>query len=636
MKKHLLSFLTLILILGVWSCKPDRKEEPAFLKVPVTSVTFGAGTESKTIKFETNRNWQITDIPQWLIVEPGSGEAGELQVKFTAKENPDNAERQARLSLKAAENVVFLSVKQTVKTFLTVKDKEFFFFAQAKKIIINCEGNVNPEVIIPQEAKSWLKFVSNDVKKDSRVILDMSENQDVPRQAEVKIVDKASNISETVLIKQYPDPKVDLQKEDYYLHYNQSEFVMEFDSNIPFNHELEGVEGDWISVKSSAFADKKFKIVFDLKVNDKDKMRFARLILKNTDCDKNYIIKLTQAYRADSGQAVLLHKATYAPSFDWTQLGKVVKRPTFIFTGDGFTKEDIENGTYQKFMMEAYNAIFNTEPFKALKDRFSAWILYAESREKGITTIEEHEAGKHRDTHYGVYFEDRSRGMTLTDFDGVIDRCKKSIEKAGGEYHVETGVVVMVANTPVYGGTCMLSKTSGKAIAICSTSESEPGVFPRIVSHEAGGHGFGKLADEYSTGGGPTEGDKKSLRWYQEETWVEGVRTSERHYMNVTLESDKNKAPWAWMYGLPGYEEVDHFEGGHTFASGVWRSSRTSLMKDNRIESKFNAYSRYLIFERLYNIYENIDNIRSYLPDAFRPRPLREWFLEVDKPNTKK
>ena len=627
--------MTALLLVGTWSCKPEKTDEPASLDVPVTSVVFGPSAETKSISFQTNRAWQVSNIPDWLTVEPKQGQPGKVELKISAKENPENVDRQARLSINA-EKVVYLSVKQSVKTFLKVKDKEFILFAQAKKVIINCEGNVNPEVVIPEDAKSWLKFVSNDVKKDSRVILDMAENNDVPRQAEVKIVDKASNTSESVVIKQYPDPKVVISKDTYYLLYNQNELVIEIESNIPFEHTLEAAEQGWISVKSATFADKKYKAVFDLKTNGGDKMRTATFTIKNTDCDKTFVLNLTQAYRAESGLAVKLHEATHVPKVRWADLGKVVKKPTFIFTGDGFTKEDIDNGTYQRYMMEAYNAIFTTEPFKALKGWFNAWIIYAESRERGITTVEEHESNKHRDTHYGVYFYDRSRGMRIDDFDGVIDRCKEAVVKAGGEYYTETGVVVMVANTPIYGGTCMFAKNSGKAIAICPTSQEEPGVFPRIVSHEAGGHGFGKLADEYSTGGGVDEAHKRYLKSLQEEVWKDGVRVSEKHYMNVTLESDKAKAHWAWMYGLPGYEEVDHFEGGDTYASGIWRSSRNSLMRDNRNIAEFNAYSRFLIFERLYNIYENIDNVANVLPPDFQPRPLREWFLELDKPNIKK
>ena len=151
-------------------------------------------------------------------------------------------------------------------------------------------------------------------------------------------------------------------------------------------------------------------------------------------------------------------------------------------------------------------------------------------------------------------------------------------------------------------------------------------MFGRIVAHEAGGHGFGKLADEYTVGGGIDELGRRHLKAYHDK----------KHYINVTMESDRTKAPWAWMYGLEGYEDVDHIEGGETYATGVWRSSRTSLMKDNRNVSDFNAFSRFLIFERLYYIYENIDNLADVLPPVFRPKPLKEWFLEIDKPNTRK
>lgn len=625
MKKQICVVLTALLTLCLWSCKPEQKEEPASLEVKETSFTFGAISESRILKFETNRDWQITDIPDWIVAEPSKGQAGKIQVKLIAKDNPASTERQARIAINA-EKIVYIGIKQAVKGYLNVKEREFFFFAPAKKVIINCEGNLNPEVVIPQEAKSWLKFVSNNVIKDSRIILDMAQNDDIPRQAEIKIVDKTNNISEAVFIKQYPDPKVNIAKDAYYLLYNQTEAVIEFDSNIPFEPTLEATEKDWISVKSSNFAEKKFSLTLALSTNSADKMRSATLVLKNTDCDKTYTFKITQAYRAESGLAVQLHKATHKPKIDWSHLEMKVKKPVFIFTGDGFTKADIESGKYQSLMMEAYNAIFTTEPFKALKDWFDAWILYAESKEGGITTVEEHEANKHRDTHYGVYFYDRSRGMTLNDFGGVIDRCREAIEKAGGEYHPETGVIVMIANTPIYGGTCILDRSTGRAVAICPTSEEDPGVFPRIVSHEAGGHGFGKLADEYSTGGGISESEKRTLRDYH----------TKKHYMNVTLESDKSKAPWAFMYDREGYEDVNHFEGGYTFASGVWRSTHTSLMRENRTVSQFNAYSRYLIFERLYNIYENIDGIADAFPIDFRPKPVKDWFFELDKPNVKK
>lgn len=628
MKKYLLSILVLLTAFGVSSCKPEKSDEPASLQISPTSIVFSATTESKTVTIDTNRSWQISDIPEWLSVEPSQGQAGKTEVKLISKENKQGEERQVRLSVKA-EKIAYINVKQTVKGFLNVKDREFLFFAKGKKVIINCEGNINPELVIPQDAKSWLSFVSNDVKKDGRIILDMADNNDIPRQAEVKIIDKTNNISETVTIKQYPDPKVKIEKESYYLFYNLNEFVLEFDSNIPFEHTLEPTDADWISIKSMTFEDKKVRVVFSLKTNTGKTVRKASLTLRNVDCDKTYVLHLTQAYRAEAGLAVQIHKATYRPKIDWEAMEKTIKRPTFVFTGDGFTKADIESGRYQKVMMEAYEALFSTEPYKTLKDRFSAWILYAESNEQGITTIDEYEAGKRRDTHYGVYFYDRSRGMRIDNYGEVHDECKTAVEKAGGKYYPETSVIVMIANTPIYGGTCLLETSSGRAIAICPTSEGEtdvPGVFGRIVAHEAGGHGFGKLADEYTVGGGIDELGRRHLKAYHDK----------KHYINVTMESDRTKAPWAWMYGLEGYEDVDHIEGGETYATGVWRSSRTSLMKDNRNVSDFNAFSRFLIFERLYYIYENIDNLADVLPPVFRPKPLKEWFLEIDKPNTRK
>ena len=58
-------------------------------------------------------------------------------------------------------------------------------------------------------------------------------------------------------------------------------------------------------------------------------------------------------------------------------------------------------------------------------------------------------------------------------------------------------LVVMVANTSEYGGVTYLH-FDNRAIAYCPISEyGYPYDFRGAVQHEAGGHGFGKLADEY-------------------------------------------------------------------------------------------------------------------------------------------
>ena len=65
------------------------------------------------------------------------------------------------------------------------------------------------------------------------------------------------------------------------------------------------------------------------------------------------------------------------------------------------------------------------------------------------------------------------------------------------EDNLNKTLIVMVENTTDYGGICYMWD-DGSAIAVCPMSrDAYPFDFRGIVQHEAGGHGFAKLADEY-------------------------------------------------------------------------------------------------------------------------------------------
>ena len=61
-----------------------------------------------------------------------------------------------------------------------------------------------------------------------------------------------------------------------------------------------------------------------------------------------------------------------------------------------------------------------------------------------------------------------------------------------------------------------------------------------------------------------------------------------------------------------GYENEDLYEGGYaSYKTGVWRPEIISCMFDNR--PYFNAWSRYLIMERVYSVCEETFNKSVFL-----------------------
>lgn len=111
------------------------------------------------------------------------------------------------------------------------------------------------------------------------------------------------------------------------------------------------------------------------------------------------------------------------------------------------------------------------------------------------------------------------------------------------------------------------------------------------LRHEAGGHGFAKLADEYHYSGTLSTSDKELIERRSAYMW----------YSNVDITSDPAKIKWAQFLADDRYKnQVGIYEGGFTYQYGVWRPTLNGIMNDNR--GGFNAPSRYTIWYRIHKL----------------------------------
>jgi hypothetical protein len=163
------------------------------------------------------------------------------------------------------------------------------------------------------------------------------------------------------------------------------------------------------------------------------------------------------------------------------------------------------------------------------------------------------------------------------------------------EGNLNQTLVVMVENTEDYGGVCYMWG-DGSAIAVCPMSaDAYPFDFRGIVQHEAGGHGFAKLADEYIYHNAFIETcicpccshldafrAGKALGWYR----------------NLSESGDMRTVEWAHLIFHPDYSNiVDMYEGGYFHTRGIYRSEATSCMNNNI--PYYSAISRQEMVERI-------------------------------------
>ena len=113
--------------------------------------------------------------------------------------------------------------------------------------------------------------------------------------------------------------------------------------------------------------------------------------------------------------------------------------------------------------------------------------------------------------------------------------------------------------------------------------------FNTVIHHEAGGHGFANLGDEYYYSGTIPQSEKD---------YINSVYKSYGWYENLSTTYDKTKVNWKDFITNSLYSSsVSVYEGAYGYSYGVYRPTSNSCM--NNMYGNFNAPSRYTIYKRI-------------------------------------
>ena len=162
-------------------------------------------------------------------------------------------------------------------------------------------------------------------------------------------------------------------------------------------------------------------------------------------------------------------------------------------------------------------------------------------------------------------------------------------------------VVIVMMNREYYAGTCYMyypSVTNGYGNGLSISYfplGTDDQMLAGLICHEAGGHGFSKLADEYSYESmGTIASDAVANHKAQQKDWG--------WWKNVDFTSDLSSIRWSHFLNDPRYQYdgLGAYEGGLTYWSGVWRPTENSIMRHNT--GGFNAPSRESIYYRIHKL----------------------------------
>ena len=256
-----------------------------------------------------------------------------------------------------------------------------------------------------------------------------------------------------------------------------------------------------------------------------------------------------------------------------------------VFMGDCFDAKDISEGKYLDAVNEAIGYFFAVEPYKTYRDYFNVYTVFGLSPDSGVGDV-----NTIRESKFGSAYA--LGGITPDEQICFEYACKAPTVT---EDRINRTLITLIENTADYGGITYMWG-DGSAIACCPMSEDVyPYDFRGLVQHEAGGHGFGKLGDEYIYHNEFIQTCPCFCCPHVEEF---NANKSRGWYENLSLTGNMYDVPWSHLIFDPQYSNlVDIYEGGYMHMRGVFRSEPNSCMNNNI--PYFSAISREAIVKRI-------------------------------------
>lgn len=318
---------------------------------------------------------------------------------------------------------------------------------------------------------------------------------------------------------------------------------------------------DWCEV-SPASGNKKTEVTLTIKGMAKNAdSRDGKVVFRLKDKDYTHECSVSQyGYEYGEDEWITLQKATKGNN------GGI----NIVLLGDGFNAKDIASGKYLNDIKQEVEYFFGIEPYKTYRDYFNVYTAIPLSTESGVGTVNTIRYNRFNTTFTG--------GVKLkADYEEVFDYAlgAPTVNKS----NLNQTLIIMVPNSTDYGGICQMWE-DGSAIAFCPQSTYGYPLDTRgVIQHEAGGHGFGKLGDEYiyhnafidfcdcTCCGHVLEfNGAKSLGWFD----------------NLELTGKMHSVGWSHLIFDNRYSDiVDIYEGGYMHNRGVFRSEPNSCMNND-------------------------------------------------------
>lgn len=389
---------------------------------------------------------------------------------------------------------------------------------------------------------------------------------------------------DTVVVNQEPCEYVKVDNTYYTVDSEGETFDIKYQTNITSGLAI-GYTANWVSISETESDETEGTLSVSINKNSTSHQRSANIIFYKKGNIKTDPLLTISIIQQGNGTTSTTYTST-----DYSNDGVVALKQNatignglpIIFIGDGFADIDINNGSYENAVNIAIENLFSEEPIKSLRDYFNIYSVTAISKNNIF--------GGRYSTALGCKFEGGA-STTITGNENAITKYASKVQ----DIDIYNALVIVLLNTPTYAGTTAIGYLDTNndlkdfAISFCPVIDSlRSERFKEVIVHEAIGHGFAKLLDEYSyqSYGEIPEDMIEYIQKYQQYNWAQ----------NIDICKIDTLVLWSDFLFDERYEKehLGIFEGACLYTHGVYRPSENSMMRYN--DEAFNAPSRRAIY----------------------------------------
>ena len=396
----------------------------------------------------------------------------------------------------------------------------------------------------------------------------------------------SNGAKQTISVRQEASDYIRLEQPFYLVGSEGGEIEVNFSTAIRSDKLHILGNGSWINQKTKSRSLNDYSVTLEIAPNPEVKSRIGFMyIVKEENQEQQILTTVTIVQEGNTGSESTDFSADgNVKTLQESNKGKGIP---IVLMGDGFIDTEISNGAYDKAMEKTYENLFTEEPMKSLKDYFDVYSVTAVSKSNIF--------GYGYETAFSCILAEEGSTLITGDNVAVVSytHCVENIDH-------DNALAIVILNADKYAGTTYFGfmnpsnqKMTEFAIAYCPMVENaETDIFRQVLTHEAIGHGFAKLEDEYAyEDNGEIPED--------EATTIRNLQSSYGWAQNVDFTQDTKKILWRKFLTDERYadEGLGIYEGGCTYTKGIYRPTENSMMNDNA--AGFNAPSRKAIYDRV-------------------------------------